>query len=539
MKIPSGLRHGLLFAAGFIVTFPYATLAQSSSSAPAEEINAGLTLSGKPLSLKEAALIAYKNSPEIMQAGLNIDMARAGYRIAGGGFAFTTGATANTGKNRPPSFMGQDGDSQGFTASLTKRFRTGISSSLSAGVTRQDTRGGVSPMNATSNASSANLNVTIPLLQGSGRVSAAAGETSARLASEASELNYLHTSSQILQTTVNAYWAYKAAIERLKIRQGSWELVQKWLSDVKAGLQRQQDESTKKKYRMQISRLNGALADRRQNAIAANENVNTAKGALAIAMGIPAEQVASLGEPSEGFSTDWKETLAKLEQRPMSAKWVALALEKRHDLQATKLTQEASATQLAKARKDTLPRLNLGLNYGYNARELGNGFNHYVGSFTNDMRGANAGATLTFSYPLGNDVAEGSRDRANATHRVNVIGTNNLARTIAVQVDTTAGVVMSRLKQSVETRKAIDYYSPAIKQIQPTLKRLGENPSKVFNVLDLEEKATEAVLAFIDSLEKFSNAIVELRFQTGTILVPDEENENTLTLGNMAELPAM
>ncbi len=87
------------------------------------------------------------------------------------------------------------------------------------------------------------------------------------------------------------------------------------------------------------------------------------------------------------------------------------------------------------------------------------GYNRYVGALNGDIRGTDVGATLTFSYPLGNNLAKGQRDLANATHNINVINTNDLMRTISVQVGIDASTLMARLKEAVEAKKAVELYA--------------------------------------------------------------------------------
>lgn len=526
---------------GLMMTPSHSALAQTPYSEPTGELNANFTLPGGPISLNEVALITLKNSPNIQMGMMGVESSRAGYRMQRGAFDFITSVVADIKENRPAvAVLGADQDTQDLTGVLIKNFRTGISSTLSVGITRTDNRANPEGPPDTLNVAHANFNLTLPLLKGRGSISAAADETAARLESQASELQFYHDISNFLLAAINAYWDYKAAVEKLKVQKTAEQRVQKWYSETGAALQRREGslERVNQKYAAEISRLKGYLATKRQNTLAATEQVTTTKGALAIVMGIPSGQVANLGEPSEDFPLDWSEVLATLERQPMQDKWKAVALEKRFDIQATKLKQEASATNLAKARRDVLPQLDLGLSYGYNGIELGDGFERYTDSLTSDTRGADWGATLTLTYPLGNNFAQGNRDLANAAHQMSLIQTKNLVREIGVNVEVDAGVLMRRLKVAVEAGKAVDSYSPALKQFEHAHQSLVSDPHTIFSLLDIEERLTEAEIRLVDSLQQLAKAIAQLRFKTGTLIAGGEFGKN-INISDLTTLPGM
>jgi outer membrane protein TolC len=518
----------------------YSALAQAPSGST-EQLNTNLTtLSGGPLSLQQVALITLKNSPNLMQGKLGVQSARAGVLMNSGAFDLYTSVIVKADEKRPPiPQMGADEDTQDLTFALNKNFRTGISSAVSAGVTRIDQRAlGMLP--DTMNVSHLNLNITIPLLKGRGYVSAAADETAARLKSQAAELGFYHGISNLLLASTNAYWDYKAAIKTLEIQQESEQRIQNWAKNAADLGKSRYGDAFSKKYEAEISRIQGYLADKHRNTIAAAEQVNNTKGTLAVIMGIPSEQIANIGKPSEEFAHDWSETLAKLKQRTMQNEWVAIAKEKRLDIQAAKLTQEASAVKLAKMRRDVLPKLDLALMAGRNSIELGDGYGRYVDALSADTRGTDVGATLTFLYPLGNNLAKGKRDLANATHKLDVIKTNDLMRTIGVQIGIDTGALMRRLKETVEALQAVKLYGSALeKNYNRSRNRLLEDPHIIFNMLDLDEKLTKANNDLVTSLQELAKAIAKLRFQTGTILISGSMDTEELELGKMSKLPGI
>jgi outer membrane protein TolC len=390
------------------------------------------------------------------------------------------------------------------------------------------------------NVSHLNLNITIPLLKGRGYVSAAADETAALLKSQAAELSFYHGISNLLLASTKAYWDYKAAIKNLEIQQKSQQRIRDWANAAADLGKSRYGDNFIKTYKAEISRIQGYLANKHRNTIAAAEQVNSTKGTLAVIMGIPSEQVANIGEPSEEFALEWSGTLAKLEQQPMQDEWVAIAKEKRLDILAAKLNQEASAVKLAKMRRDVLPKLDLALKAGRNAIELGDGYGRYVDALNSDIRGTDVGATLTFLYPLGNNLAKGQRDLANATHKIDVIKTNDLMRTIGVQVGINTGTLKRRLKESVKALQAVELYSSTLEEsYNSSRNRLLDDPHIIFNMLDIDEKLTKANNDLVTSLQELAKAIAQLRFQTGTILIGGSMDTEELKLGELSKLPGM
>ncbi|KHD09191.1 hypothetical protein PN36_00360 [Candidatus Thiomargarita nelsonii] len=528
------LLRALPLGSLLMVIPPYSALAQAGSGV-SEQLNANLTtLSGGPLSLQQVALITLKNSPTLIQGTLGVQSAIAGAQMASSEFDIYTSVVGTTSQGRPA--FTPDTDTQNLTFSLNKRFRTGISTTVSAGISRADNR---IISQDTTNISQLNLNITIPLLKGRGYVSAAASESSARLQSQAVELNFYHGISKLLLASTNAYWDYKAATKNLKIQQESEQRIRNWIKTAKEGI-KTKNQGIKLRASVGASRIRAYLLDKQRNTIAAIEQLNSTKGALAVSTGISNKQFANIGEPSEDFPYDWSGVLARLEQQPMQHKWIAKAKEKRLDIQAAKLKQEASAILLAKARRDVLPQLNFGLNATRRAYELGDGYNRYIDALSSDTRGTNTGVSLTFVYPLGNNLAKGQRDLANATYNINVIKTNDLQRTVSMQIEVNTGTLMRRLKEAVEAVKAVKLYGSTLEtSYNNSRNRLLDKPHLILNLIDIEEKFTQANNNLVTSLQELAKAIAKLRYQTGTILTAVSMDIDELKLGDLSKLPRM
>jgi outer membrane protein TolC len=231
--------------------------------------------------------------------------------------------------------------------------------------------------------------------------------------------------------------------------------------------------------------------------------------------------------------------LQLLQSPAVREKLVAKALDNRSDLKAQRLRHQISEAQLTKAKQDLLPQLDLTLVVGRNAQELGDGFGNYTGSVRGDLRGNDATGILKLTYPIGNTSAKGALDAASLEQQTSTITTDDKARTISVQVDTDASTVLRWLQEVDKASQAVDHYSPAIKNAERAEDKLLDNPGTIFNLMDLEDKYTEAFLNQLASWQELGKAIAQLRFQTGTLIKPVGDSEDQWELEALTTIPGI
>ncbi len=496
----------------------YSTLATAAeSSAP---------LTGQPIGLTEIAEIALNNSPTILTQRLTtVDIAKAKLMMAASAFDIYTSVSLNASRARPFDGTGNM-DNQALTASISKAFRSGVSTTFSVNNPRVDSRGVDAP---TYNSSSLSFSVNVPLLKGSGYVgSAAADETAARLNSEASLFRFYDVISQTLIAAIGAYWDYKVAVVNLDYKRDSEQRVQEWLTEV----QNNNGSSP------QATRLQTTLADKKRATIDATERVSNTKSALGVAIGIPAAQVDQIGSPKEEFPMNWSKILAHFNEAQAGEKWVAVALAKRFDLQATKLDHEAVIISLAQAKRNVLPSLDLSLTAGRDGTKMGNGFGTYMNSFNTDT-GTNTGIGLNFSYPIGNQLARGSLDIAKVSHQVSLFQLNDLKRRIDIDVRGNAGTVMRNLQAVEQANDAIGGYLSALSKYKTTLTSSLSDPNSVFNLLKYEDDWVKLTENQIQALLTLAKTVSKIRSDTGTLIITDSVAETKATLGDLTALPEL
>lgn len=479
----------------------------------------------KPLTLLQAVEITIENSPTIIQQRLNVDIARAQERLNAGLFDVNVSAGVNYGHNgvySPPAIRTKDLSTD---AGLSKLFRSGISTSLLASVSRSDISSLPEEAAPTSNTSSVTFSITAPLLKGRGSTSAAADETASRLEKEASIAGFQHVIAGTILGTVNAYWDYTAAVEKLALHEEAERRVRELQKTVGTGNSPGQ------------KRLKGYLADKQSAIAQAQQELNTTRSQLASNMGIASDQLNTINIANTKLELDIDETLAKFEELPLLTRWQTIAEAQRMDLKAAKLRQQSAAVKLAKARRDVLPQLDLTFSTGYTGSSDGDNTSDYFKSLRTHVPGSNTSIGLNFSYPIGNNTARALVDLNNALNKQAVIGVNEQLRQLQLELNESFGVVLGNVKTFKNTTETMVSYLDTLSALDSkTLTSMGT----IFYFLEFEKELTEAIENQVDSIQNLAKSVADVRFKTGTLIKSAEDgNISAVNLADLTSLPNM
>jgi outer membrane protein TolC len=512
--------------------------------------NATTKFSSKTLTLAEAVKIALTSSPSILLQRLGADSAQAVVKMEKGAFDPTPYSTITTGRKSAPVTSYERAIyedlprlSRGevdWVAGISKQTRMGISGDFSVQVYRKDPINYDKDYITTSNHSTVDFKLNIPLLQGRGTTSAAAAENSAQLQYEASTLDLRHAVAVTVYQAVAAYWDYKAAVEFVKLQQDSENRVKEWLDAAETALKStgKMDEF-EKQHEAEISGLIAYEADKKLATIAAREQLQQAQDNLALALGVPFDQFAKIGLPSDNFPKDIANL--NLNDPELITRWTTLALEKRLDLHAAKLRQQAAQVMLAKARRDVLPKLDLQLGIGYSGLAEGADFDRFPSALKDQIYGPNTSAGLTFMYPIGNNTARGILDQAQVNYQQTLIQTNELARNIKSQINLNIAALQRRVTEADMAERAVKFYQPSLDSLKKQSSSSMNKPSSsniavVMGLTDLEEKLTSAISKRLSMQAELVKAITATRLNTGS-LMSLQQNENQISMKELLTLP--
>lgn len=465
--------------------------------------------------LSDVVQFTLDHSPTIKNASFGVDVTKGAARAQGGAFNIQSNASFGYATVYSPDSIAKF-DQQTFSAGLSKRFRSGVGTSLSYSLSRLDGRfTGAAP---TSNTGSIGLVIEIPLLKGAWEVSAAAAEKAAILGQNAAESDFRQLISATLLGSIQAYWNYSAAYRIEDYRHQAQNQVESWM---------QNDE-------LLSVFLKGFLAEKKSNVVSAVQQVEQARLALARAVGIPTDKVASIGIPDiSAFPSEWDDVLNQFNYPGINTKWLELAVLNRNDIKAANFRVQASETNLAKAEQDLYPSLNINGGISYEGVNSNNGFGNFIEGTHKNGRGLNNNASLNFSYPIGNDVAEGTRSIAHAQKLSSEVTLHETIRGIKISVGQSIAAVHGLLKTVIHDREAMESYIGSINHLVDTSDlSIAEN---VTNLIVLHDKLDTAAVAYITALAELGNAIVQARFQTGVLI----NNDNSIAIEKIVTLPGV
>ncbi|MEW6268611.1 MAG: TolC family protein [Thermodesulfobacteriota bacterium] len=351
------------------------------------------------------------------------------------------------------------------------------------------------------------LSFTIPLLQGLGTDVVTAQQRSAHVDLEAQEhqLRFV-TATQLLQV-IQAYWALKAAEEQLAIDvqvEGRYrELVSMTEDLVKGAIQ----------PAAQITQARASLEQAVATRIAGEQQLTEAAQSVAVLIGLPNDQVASAPRASQELPT--RRSVPSFD-RALIQRLVALALERRDDLRAAEKQVESNRILLVAARNELLPTLDLQIagglgglteNEGRNARQLIPG--------EAEVNGLAAQASITFSFPVENNAAKGELAVQQATVEQSADNRTLLASQISTGVVDAAQGLARAYSELVKLDEAFQLFTQSVSD-QRELFKLGM--ASIVDVTTTEQSLASAQSQRLSAQLNYANAIVQLRYATGTLL---------------------
>jgi len=491
------------------------------------------------LSLYQAVKSTLQDSLNIKLKELSVDIAKASEKTQAGAFDVNLSFSAQSDSSlitKSPYELGLpvaanadyprtllDQDVHTLSTSVSKKFRNGISASLSYVMTQLDHRipdplGVAIP---TTNTTQFNFKVDIPLLKGSGKVSSAAAEVAAGYERRATEADYKHLVAQTILTTVNRYWDYVAAYSINAYLTKAKETVDTW---------HRKASNTDNKL------LAGYRAEKQSRLIESKKVMQASAIALASAMGTQASAMAKLGKPDiEGFPKHWREELKNLNMLAMTDSWTQIALQNRKDIQALKIRVESAQTLLARAKNDLDPSLNLSFGYGTEGFSYGNSAHDAWRAVYYKVRTPAYSGALVLNYPLGNDAAKGVYNSSFAAKEIAKLQLNEAIRQVKLSIHNDASVLITSRNKAIEADKSLKSYVTSMQTLvsQHSIDDLND----INTLLTLQDRLDDAAAAYFNALSDLANAIVNSRFEVGLLVSSTQALDKDINFKILTSLP--
>jgi outer membrane protein len=351
------------------------------------------------------------------------------------------------------------------------------------------------------------FSLTQPLLRGRGRTIATALEEASKLSLKGVDSNAVFANSFELFQMSSSYWQYVAANRNLEIYKENEARVRRVLEITKELVK------ADKRPAGDLAQVQADLANQERQTKLAEQLLYSTRLNLGRAIGLSEEDSKLLGEPLDPFPSIEDSGYTKGLD---NAHFLKIAQNNRADIEAAKKIQEALELQLKFTENSKKPQLDLTGFVNYGGMNMGNGLNRALETFSrNEGRNFGYGLRLSFSFPINNNLAKGNYIRSDASLKDQEIATANLQRNIDLDVS----IALNNLENSVlvleKAKESFEYYQQVYDNEQIKFKN---GMTIILNLIQLQERLTFAELDFLQAHQQFALAIVQLRFETGTLL---------------------
>lgn len=478
---------------------------------------------GTKLTLLEALESTLANQPQLHLEEQQVEISRALKQQASGQFDLVVGS--NFSQNHlvtPLTLYEQELAAVGgstsnnlaqnlstFNAGVTKLFRDGITISPTYQTIRTTDN---STTTEGTNVSQLMFQVQVPLLRGRGRDVVDAQETAADIEVNATLLDLNQTISSLFSGTSTAYWNAVAAERALEVAKASEERGGVYVDTVQTLINA--DRLARTEINQAIANLAGRMADR----VSAEQTLIGAQQQLALAMGLTTDQIPSVGYPSEDFPHAGSGTLPVVDST-LTKKYVQTALQRRADYLASQRRVGEASVLLAPARNQLKPQVNLNLDTGISGLSEGTGLAQFFASPYHSIKGLDALAGITYSFPPRNDLAAGQLRQAQAALSQAEIKRGDTARNISSAVVIALNGVHNAIVQVLKSRESVEAFQAALDGEREKF-HLGVN--SLTDVLTVEDRLTTAMQSQVSAELAYALALTQLRWATGTIVEPDQ-----------------
>lgn len=352
-----------------------------------------------------------------------------------------------------------------------------------------------------------NFSLTQPLLRGRGKKVTTTGEQVANLYIDKNKLDYEFTNSyEILQIGI-AYWNYYTAFKSLDVYIQNESRVRNVLEMTKELIK------ADKKPESDMAQVNADLTNQERLTIVARQNLYNARLDLGRAIGLSDEESQQLGDPISDFpivtESGYKENIDK-------NTLIKKAKDNRGDLKALQKVTEAVELQYQLAENNLKAQLDLtGFAY-YGSTSVGNGVDKTLSSFVNNQgQDLGAGAKLTFSFALNNNLAKGNYSINKIAVKDQAVISNNTRRNVDLNVNAALNDLNNSVLILEKAKESMGFHKTAFDNEQI---KFQMGLTTLLNLMLFQERFTFSELEYLSAEQQFSNALISLRHETGTLV---------------------
>lgn len=390
------------------------------------------------------------------------------------------------------------------TVSVVKPFRTGLSIEPGVVLNREVASG-----DPGANTGNFFFRFRQPLLRGRGREAVAAGELSAERELAASELDLRQATAGRVLAVASQYWSARAAQLDLEVLISSQESSRELLETTRRLVEADQTPAA------ELVQLEANLAAKESSRIGGERRLFAAKQDLGREIGLDPAEISALSLPSDPFP------VVRPEEVPGGAevdRLVAVALSRRADLRAARERQSGADLLIRAAENGLKPQLDLIFTPSYTGFVQGTDAGSFFTPLGLNVPGVSSLLSLSLSWPTLNSLARGELLQAQAARRQSALVVDLVAKGIGADVPTALDSVRRSALQLAKATEAVGLFERAVVNEE---KKLRAGTSTFINLISQRDRLTLARQLEVSAELALALSLVELRFQTGTLLGED------------------
>ena len=194
---------------------------------------------------------------------------------------------------------------------------------------------------------------------------------------------------------------------------------------------------------------------------------------------------------------------------------ISQAFERRADRRAAAKRLEASEILLGAAENGLKPQLDLILTPSYSGLTEGDGVGDFLSPVYRNVPGLSTSLGLSLSWPSRNRRAEGELIQAQAACLQSALDVDLFTRSIGAEVPTAHDAVRRNAFRVEKATAAVGLFEQAVENEE---KKLRAGTSTLIDVISQRDRLTAASQREVSARLALALALLELRFQTGTLL---------------------
>lgn len=446
-----------------------------------------------------------ERDPNVALEEARLDSARGALQVQSGRFDPVVSSSVAGDEIDDPLTPSSSSETRSVASSLgvVKEFRSGLTIEPGFELLRvEDLGAGEAPVNQ----GTLTFRVRQPLLRGRGRETVTAGERSAERELAASGLDLRHTVSLRILTVASQYWTAKAALLNLDILRETEESSRELLETTRTLIEADQVPAA------ELVQLEANLAAKESARIGGERSLFAARQDLGREIGLDRIEIAALPLPGDPFPSVRPDRVPPVAE---ADRFVAEALRRRADLAAAREREEALDI-LARAAENALkPRLDLLFTPSYSGLAEGRDAADFFSPLYRNVPGLSSSLSFSLLWPTTNNQARGALLQAEASQRQSGLVIELLTKGIGADVPAALDAVGRNALQLAKAREAVLLFERAVVNEE---KKLRAGSSTLLDLISQRDRLTAAQQTMVSAELALALSLLELRFQTGTLL---------------------